>query len=234
MPDADVDNRTDVSLARLLSTIMQTAADVLGFHGATTNTRRGRDLGTVGATDQRLIALTEAQFITGDGPSVETLLQRQPIAWSADDDMQPWPEYQAAAQLTGIRGSLSIHVPVDHHDAVAASLTLYAHAPVEISPGLLQLGTTFASQIGLVIESSDGARETARLAWELTEAMRSRAVIEQAKGMLMAEHAVTADEAFSILATTSKSSNTKLRVVADALVQTRSAATALEEPATGD
>ncbi len=232
MPDAEVDNRTDVSLARLLTMIMQTAADVLGFSGATTSTRRGQHMETVGATDQRLIALTDAQFISGEGPSLATLEPRQPVAWSSDADLQPWPEYQAAARLSGIRASLSIHVPIDHDVAVTASLTLYAHAPVEVGPESIKLAASFASQVGLVIESGDGARETARLAWELTEAMRSRAVIEQAKGMLMAEHGVTADEGFSILANMSKSSNTKLRVVAATLVRARSAETLLESPAT--
>jgi len=48
--------------------------------------------------------------------------------------------------------------------------------------------------------------------------MDSRAVIEQAKGIIMADRRCTADEAFAILAKVSQDSNRKLRDVAAALV----------------
>lgn len=53
---------------------------------------------------------------------------------------------------------------------------------------------------------------------QLREAMRSRAAIEQAKGILMGARRCSADEAFSLLATLSQTTNTKLRDVAVALV----------------
>jgi AmiR/NasT family two-component response regulator len=46
----------------------------------------------------------------------------------------------------------------------------------------------------------------------------SRAVIDQAKGVLMAVHGVDADGAFAMLAETSQRSNTKVRVVAEELL----------------
>lgn len=53
---------------------------------------------------------------------------------------------------------------------------------------------------------------------QLREAMASRAVIEQAKGILMLRYGCDADAAFCGLARWSQNSNVKLRVVADALV----------------
>ncbi|MEV1154850.1 ANTAR domain-containing protein [Micromonospora chokoriensis] len=50
-------------------------------------------------------------------------------------------------------------------------------------------------------------------------AMRSRAVIEQAKGIIMGERRCTADEAFAILAKASQDPNRKLRGVAATLVE---------------
>jgi AmiR/NasT family two-component response regulator len=49
-------------------------------------------------------------------------------------------------------------------------------------------------------------------------AMDSRAVIEQAKGIVMAERRCTAEEAFGMLVKVSQDSNRKLRDVAAALV----------------
>ena len=50
-------------------------------------------------------------------------------------------------------------------------------------------------------------------------AMRSRAVIEQAKGIIMGDRRCSADEAFAILTKLSQDTNHKLRDVAVALVK---------------
>jgi AmiR/NasT family two-component response regulator len=49
-------------------------------------------------------------------------------------------------------------------------------------------------------------------------AMESRAVIEQAKGIIMGQRRCTADEAFALLSKLSQDCNRKLREVAEALV----------------
>lgn len=56
------------------------------------------------------------------------------------------------------------------------------------------------------------------MAEQLETAMRSRAVIEQAKGILMGQRRCTAEEAFEVLVRLSQNSNRKLRDVAQALV----------------
>jgi AmiR/NasT family two-component response regulator len=48
--------------------------------------------------------------------------------------------------------------------------------------------------------------------------MRSRAVIEQAKGILMAARRLTADEAFQVLVQLSQTRNVKLREIAARVV----------------
>jgi AmiR/NasT family two-component response regulator len=50
-------------------------------------------------------------------------------------------------------------------------------------------------------------------------ALASRAEIEQAKGVLMAVHGITAEEAFGKLVTQSQHTNTKLIVVARKLLE---------------
>jgi hypothetical protein len=65
------------------------------------------------------------------------------------------------------------------------------------------------------------ARTVARLRAErdgLRRAMQSRALIEQAKGVLMSRHRITADEAFARLVETSQHSNVKLAQVAAGVV----------------
>ncbi|WP_460458283.1 ANTAR domain-containing protein [Angustibacter peucedani] len=54
---------------------------------------------------------------------------------------------------------------------------------------------------------------------QLREALLSRAVIDQAKGILMAQHRCDADSAFAILVRRSQDENVKLRTVATSLVR---------------
>lgn len=54
----------------------------------------------------------------------------------------------------------------------------------------------------------------------LQEAMKSRALIEQAKGMLMALHGISADRAFEVLVEQSQSRNIRVATIALEVVET--------------
>ena len=69
----------------------------------------------------------------------------------------------------------------------------------------------------------EASRATAQLARDMADAMRSRAVIEQAKGMPTAEQRIGADTAFLRLVKLSQDSNVKLRDLAAEIVRTRTA-----------
>ena len=62
-------------------------------------------------------------------------------------------------------------------------------------------------------------RSNRKLSENLTEATRSRAVIEQAKGILMSAGGRTADEAFQILVRASQRENRELREIAEEIVE---------------
>jgi AmiR/NasT family two-component response regulator len=61
-----------------------------------------------------------------------------------------------------------------------------------------------------------GAKE---MADQLRHAMESRATIEQAKGILISQSRVSADEAFEILVRASQRENRKLREIATDIVE---------------
>ena len=60
--------------------------------------------------------------------------------------------------------------------------------------------------------------DSTRLGQEFSEALESRAVIDQARGMLMTRLAYDADEAFDLLKKESQSSNEKMIVIAQRMV----------------
>ena len=105
---------------------------------------------------------------------------------------------------------------------LAASLNLYSKQRLEASSEQVEHAAQFAEQLAAAIVSVDAHRSTAKLARDLAEAMRTRAVIEQAKGILMSDKRITADQAFDQLAQLSQHSNIKLHDVARRLVDERS------------
>jgi hypothetical protein len=229
MREQEAQHDAEQRLNGLLSTILESAVELVGFDAATVTARHGRDVATVQATDQRLVALDDAQYESGEGPCLQVLDPHDPIYLEdAGDPDERWMHYAQTAEHLGVESSLSIHLPIDN-ETVAGSLNLYARRRVEMSDEDIQRALRFASQISAAMESIDAHRataeeyrSTAKLAQDMAEAMRSRAVIEQAKGMLMADHHISDEEAFTMLVRLSQRSNVKVRDVARRLVHTRS------------
>lgn len=78
-----------------------------------------------------------------------------------------------------------------------------------------------AAVIGQLVELTEAlARDSAeRVTEAISRAADTRAVIEQAKGILMAAHHIDDDAAFELLSTESQTTNTKLREVAARFVE---------------
>jgi hypothetical protein len=215
-PDA-----AEVRLNRLLNLILESAVEALGFDAATVSARHDDDLATIATTDQRMLALDDAQYETGEGPCLAVLEPRQPIALpdvgEADDR---WEHFARTAAHLGVHSTLSMHLPVDS-DGLAASLNLYSKRHLELGADEVRRAVPFVEQLASAILSVEAHRSTARLARDLAEAMRSRAVIEQAKGLIMADQRIGADAAFERLVELSQHANMKLRDVARRLVEER-------------
>jgi hypothetical protein len=215
-PDA-----AEVRLNRLLNLILESAVEALHFDAATVTARHGQDMATVAATDQRFIALDDAQYESGEGPCLTVLEPHDPISLDDAGELDDqWQHFSRTAAHLGVHSSLSMHLPVDTAE-VAASLNLYSRQRLELSDEQVAAAVPFADQLAAAIVSVDAHRSTAKLARDMGEAMRSRAVIEQAKGMIMADRQISADEAFEQLTRLSQHANMKLRDVAQRMVKER-------------
>jgi hypothetical protein len=221
MADEGQPDAAEVRLNRLLNLILETAVDALGFTAATVTARHGDDISTVAATDQRLLELDDAQY-AGGGPCVQALDDPDPIVLDdAAGSDERWQHFAETAAHLGVSTSLSLHVPTDT-EAVAASLNLYAHERLRLSDEHIGRAGAYAEQLAATLQSVDAYRATARLARNLAQAMRTRGVIEQAKGMLMAADHIPADDAFHRLAVVSQNTNVPVREIARRLVEERS------------
>lgn len=167
-------------------------------------------------TDPTSPEVDQAQYESGSGPCLDAF--RHGVTYridsTADDDH--WPEFSGVAHAAGINSTLSLPLLVED-DSVGA-LNLYSREPAAFDDHGERVGMAFASQAAVALANAQAYWGAKDVADQLHEAMKSRAVIEQAKGILMAAQGCDPDEAFELLVKASQRSNRKLRDVAQEIV----------------
>jgi ANTAR domain len=106
-------------------------------------------------------------------------------------------------------------------------LTARHHSAASDAPGCWLV----AAQGGTAVHNAGLYRTCRRMVESLYAGLESRAVIEQAKGILHAELEVSPAEAFGLLSRYSQNTNQRVRKISAALVQGRIAATRFRPPA---
>jgi GAF domain-containing protein len=168
------------------------------------------------ASDPWAQSLDELQYEEHEGPCLDAY--RTGAAFRVRDfEAEPrWPSYSNRAAREDARSMVS--VPLTAQGNVIGALNLYSRKPDAFDAEATSLAHVAAGHIGLASQVSAAFFRHRDLAIQLTEAMKSRAVIEQAKGILMGRHGCDADAAFAMLRQTSQHRNHKLRDVAQRLV----------------
>jgi GAF domain-containing protein len=160
----------------------------------------------------------ELQYERGYGPCMDAGRAGQMFVVRDMRTEDRWPDYARHAAGLGVRSSLSI--PLPFQDMVIGALNNYATRPDAFGDEDIALGQEIAAWIAVAVGNARHAARTMEELADMHAAMASRAVIEQAKGILMERHSVNEDDAFRLLTRASQDSNTKLRAVAVELVRT--------------
>jgi AmiR/NasT family two-component response regulator len=103
---------------------------------------------------------------------------------------------------------------------VTGGLNVYVWSARAWDEEARRLATRFLEQAATPVLNRHLYDSALARAEHLQTAMASRAAIEQAKGILMERYKLSADQAFQALARASMAANTKLRDVADQVVET--------------
>ena len=205
-----------LSAITTLATMTLATMTVPGCDSASiTMLRRGEPVTPV-FTDAEAAKLDERQYADGDGPCLAAIRHRGVEHVSISSDAR-WPAFRAAAQACGVRATMS--VPLVDEDSVLGGLNLYSSLCDAFEPEAREVAGAFADQLGVAAANAARYAEGYELVQQLQRAMESRAVIEQAKGILMRAQRCGPDEAFDILRRASQSQNRKLRAVATDIVE---------------
>jgi GAF domain-containing protein len=172
---------------------------------------------TAVSTRPEAVALDQAQYDADRGPCLDAFREAQV---KRVDDVRAddrWPEFAAAASAHGVRSSLSLPLVIQGEGIGA--LNLYSGRARHFSDVHEASGVEFASGAAVTLASARAYWEQVERADGLARAMESRAVIEQAKGVIIATTGVSAEEAFELLRAQSQAENRKLREIAAEIVE---------------
>jgi GAF domain-containing protein len=174
-------------------------------------------------TDDEAPEIDSAQYESGRGPCLDSWRTRSVIRL---DDIESakatYPEFADAAKAHGVLSTLSL--PLVAGDDGVGALNLYARVASGFTKDDEETGTMLAAAAAIVLVNASAYWQASQLSEQLTHAMRSRAVIEQAKGILMARSPhLSADDAFDLLRKASQRENVKLRDIAQRIVDRRPA-----------
>ena len=196
-------------LSRVAELAAQTLPDVDGLSITLLEDGRAR---SAAFTSPVAAMLDERQYESGFGPCMDAAQSGETVRVDLGAAEDVYPAFAGVARRQGVRAAASVGMPVPQR--VVGALNLYSTSRESIDEDTLAQARTFASYAAVALANASLYGSTARLASQLQEAMRSRAVIEQAKGILMARLSVDAETAFAHLSKSSQHANTKLRDMA--------------------
>ncbi|HUP85737.1 MAG TPA: GAF and ANTAR domain-containing protein [Acidimicrobiales bacterium] len=162
-------------------------------------------------TDEDAPEIDSAQYATGVGPCLDAFRTGAVCVVPSTRLDTTWPPFSAACVEHGILSTLSI--PVMAKAEKLGALNFYAQAERAFGEEEETLARAFALQAAVVISNAQAYWSARALGDQLTQALESRVVIEQAKGVLMAS-GLTSEAAFAALRNTSQRRNRKLRDIA--------------------
>ena len=171
-------------------------------------------------TDPEAPEVDAAQYASGRGPCLDSWRLQTVIRLDDIDAAGEYPEFADAARAHGVQSSLSL--PLMAGEDAAGALNLYSRTAKRFTDDDERTGTLLAGAAAIVLVNASAYWQASQLSEQLSQAMRSRAVIEQAKGILMARTPqLSADEAFDLLRKASQRQNVKLRDIAQRIVDRR-------------
>jgi GAF domain-containing protein len=172
---------------------------------------------TAAATDMLVSDADSLQYEFDEGPCLTAWEQRSPVRVDDLTSEERWPRWVAAAVATGVRAVLS--APMVAGDEALGALKVYSHQPGAYADRE-HLLAMFAAHAAVLLASVRSYEDARRVSDELRDSMRTRDLVNVAKGVLMARDAVDERTAFLFLSRTAREQGTPLHEVARSVADT--------------
>jgi GAF domain-containing protein len=190
---------------------------VPGVDGAGVSLQREHMVYTAASTDSEVQVLDDLQYDSGEGPCLSAIEEGRVIVAHTLDGEQRWPRFTPRARKKGIYSVLSL--PLTVRERTIGALNLYSRTVGTIEDDAQETASLFAQQASFVLANARAYADAEQLTGQLQEALKSREIIGRATGIIMERNGLRGDQAFDMLRRTSQNTNTKLRDIAQRIVE---------------
>jgi len=157
------------------------------------------------------------QVRAGEGPCWDAYRTGNVVVTADVTTDLRWPALAALAEQTEVRGVVA--VPVREAAETTGAMNVYFRRSSAVGPAGRRIAELAAAAVAGILQNVAERESMQALAANLERALTSRAVIDQAKGIVMARLGVSADDAFARLVKLSSHLNVKLRDLATLIVE---------------
>ncbi|GAA2210089.1 GAF and ANTAR domain-containing protein [Nonomuraea monospora] len=173
------------------------------------------DLHTAACSHARAELLDGLQQATGQGPLLDALDTGKPVTVLDLASDTRWPRFSAGAPEVRV-----VHCePLEYDGVLLGVLSVYSCDAEGLPEEAWVALRVTASHVPVLFRTALDAARMREVAAQLKEALNTRAIIDQALGIVMAQRRCTAREAFEILRQVSQDRNVKLHQLAASIVE---------------
>lgn len=196
------------------------SATVAGADGASVTLPRHGHLVTVASSDDTVRRMDEHQYQTGEGPCLTAAADGDWVHIESLANEGRWPAFVPRALDEGIASILS--TPLLAADRPLGALNIYSTAERAFGAPEQELAAIYATEVsGVLAEAHLDVSGEARTQ-TMDRALRSRSVIAQAQGVLMAREHLSEVDAASRLHRSARASSRRVEgVAAEVVASTR-------------
>ena len=214
----DADSFDDV-LSRIAEAAVSTIA---GCRMASVTLVERSGYRTAASTDPAATAVDQAQYQSHEGPCLDAVDAPMVYAQSFPDER--WPTLASRPTESGVQSALSYRLAAATSgtaDSGGGSLNSYGVIPYAFNDTAQEIGLILAAHASVAARAVEERSTLQSLGRDLQQALLSRDVIGQAKGILMERLKITPEDAFDLLRRSSQHLNMKLQDVARGVAETR-------------
>lgn len=170
----------------------------------------------IAGSDEIAADLDQVQDEAGEGPCLEAISTGEPVEVTDPASLLKWPAWRHRAVALRLRKAMSL--PLSTRGQALGALNIYSTSRLPFTSVERDAAQRFAAQATGALMMAIRLAEFAELTAHLETALRTRGVIDQAKGVIMAENRCSAEEASMILQRASQNRNIVLRHLAAQIV----------------
>jgi GAF domain-containing protein len=201
----------DFDVVELLTVLADRCVDVLDVSAAGLMVVAPEgDLRVMGSSSEAMRLLELFQLQAEEGPCLDCFRTGVPVASDLPSDV--WPRFTQEAMASGFHAVQAL--PMRLRGSVIGALNLFHTERGGMRPDDVATAQALADVATIGILQHRAAQQAYQLNEQLTNALNSRIVIEQAKGMVGERTSVTMEDAFGRLRSHARNHNLRLADVA--------------------